>query len=172
MNPESPTTMLPPTTMPTTTPSPTMPPTMPPTTGGRSRRRRSSKRRGMRGGTSGWQSVFGAVGGGNQQWNNVFGESAPAGNGNLLTHANGSPQMSVASTAAAAGKGPFSMTGGRRGRGRRHKHSKMCRHKRGGTWGGMIGQALVPFGLLATQRATARRSGRLHTKKNRSRRRR
>ena len=156
------------------TPSTGLPglPIPPLTKGGRRRRSRSSsRRRGMRGGTSGWQSVFGAVGGGDQQWNNVFGPSAPAGNGNLLTHANGSPQMSVASTAAAAGKGPFSMTGGRRRRSRRHKHSKGCRHKRGGTWGGMIGQALVPFGLLATQRATARRSGYSHTKKNRSHRR-
>ena len=145
---------------------------IPPLTKGGRRRRSRSSRRGMRGGTSGWQSVFGAVGGGDQQWNNVFGPSAPAGNGNLLTHVNGSPQTSVASTAAAAGKGSFSMTGGRRRRSRRHKHSKGCRHKRGGTWVGMIGQALVPFGLLATQRATARRSGYSHTKKNRSHRRR
>lgn len=139
--------------------------------GGKRGKRRSGRsgRRGMRGGTSGWQSVLNSVGVGDTQWNNVFGPSSPAGNGNLITHANGSPQMSVASNAAAAGKGPFSMTGGRR---RKHKHSKRCSHKRnrrGGSWGGMLSQALVPFGLLATQRATAKRSRHTSTKKHRRR---
>ncbi len=127
------------------------------------------KRRGMRGGASAWQSVLNSVGVGNTQWNNVFGPSAPAGNGNLITHADGSPQTSVASNAAAAGKGAFSMTGGRR---KKHKHSKKCSHKRnrrGGSWGGMLSQALVPFGLLATQRATAKRLRHAGTKKNRRR---
>jgi len=143
---------------------------MPPVLKGGKRGKRRSGRRGMRGGTSGWQSVFNSVGGGDTQWSNVFGPSSAQQNGNLITHADGSPQMSAASNAAAAGKGPFSMTGGRR---RKHKHSKRCSHKRnrrGGSWGGMLGQALVPFGLLATQRATAKRSRHTGTKKHHRRR--
>lgn len=118
---------------------------------------------------SAWQSVLNSVGGGNTQYNNVFGVNSPQNNGNLLTHANGQPQESVGSLAKVAQIG---------GKSRRHKCSKRCRKhhrrsKRGGTWAGMMGQAVVPFGLLATQRYTASRGKRAkHTKKHTHRRRR
>jgi len=121
---------------------------------------------------SAWQSVLGYVGNGNTQYNNVFGpNSHTQTNGNLLTHANGQPQQSVASLAKSGG-------GQIGGKSRRHKCSKRCRKhhrrsKRGGTWAGMMGQAVVPFGLLATQRYTASRGKRAkHTKKHTHRRRR
>jgi len=116
---------------------------------------------------SAWQSVLDYVGTGNTQYNNVFGPSAAPNNGNLLTHANGQPQLSNASLYK-----PVAQIGGRS---RRHKCSKRCkkhhrRSKRGGTWAGMMGQAVVPFGLLATQRYTASRGKRAkHTKKQRRR---
>lgn len=116
---------------------------------------------------SAWQSVLGYVGNGNTQYNNVFGPTATPNNGNLLTYKDGAPQQSVASLANQIG-----------GKSRRHKCSKRCRKhhrrsKRGGTWAGMMGQAVVPFGLLATQRYTASRGKRAkHTKKHTHRRRR
>ena len=118
---------------------------------------------------SAWQSVLNSVGGGNTQWTNVFGPNSQT-TGNLLTYKDGAPQQSVASLAK-----PVAQIGGKS---RRHKCSKRCRKhhrrsKRGGTWAAMMGQAVVPFGLLATQRYTASRGKRTkHTKKHTHRRRR
>jgi hypothetical protein len=116
---------------------------------------------------SAWQSVLGYVGNGNTQYNNVFGPTAAPNNGNLLTHADGAPQRSVAAL-----YNPVGQTGGKS---RRHKCSKRCkkhhrRSKRGGTWAAMMGQAAVPFGLLATQRYTASRGKRSKTTKKQRRR--
>ena len=113
---------------------------------GGKRMKRSSKR-GKRGGASAWQSVYNAVGslkpfntslGG--QWGNIFGPKASALHGNEITHRNGSPNMSQSDITR-------NMKGG----------SRRKRGKRGGYWGNVIGQALVPFGLLGAQQTYGKR---------------
>jgi len=118
---------------------------------GGKRMKRSSKR-GKRGGASAWQSVYNAVGslkpfntslGG--QWGNVFGPKASSLHGNEITHRNGAPVMSQANISHSR----HTMKGGSRRRG--------SRGKKGGYWGNVIGQALVPFGLLAAQQTYGKR---------------
>jgi len=118
---------------------------------GGKRMKRSSKRC-KRGGTSAWQSVYNAVGslkpfntslGG--QWGNVFGPKSSSLNGNEITHRSGAPVMSPANMAQSR----HNMKGGSKRR--------RSRGKKGGYWGNVIGQALVPFGLLAAQQTYGKR---------------
>ena len=111
------------------------------------KRRKYSSKRGKRGGISAWQSVYNAVGslkpfstsiGG--QWGNTFGPKAYALHGNEITHRNGAPNMSQSDITR-------NMKGG----------SRRKRSKRGGYWGNVIGQALVPFGLLGAQQTYGKR---------------
>ena len=101
------------------------------------KRRRGTRK--QRGGDSAWQSVMNAVGGGETQWQNVFGPGSRA-MGNGITHANGQPNTNMSAMNS-------SKVGGRRRR----------RGKRGGNWGATLGTAAVPFGLLALQQTYGRR---------------
>jgi hypothetical protein len=78
-------------------------------------------------------------GDGNTQWNNVFGPQSTSTMGNEIVNLN-HPQMVQANVQA----------GGRRRRGT-HKG------KRGGFFGNVVSQAIVPFGLLALQNKYSRR---------------
>jgi len=79
-------------------------------------------------------------GDGNTQWNNVFGGQSTSTMGNEIVNLN-HPQMVQASVPQG---------GGRRRRGTR-------RGRRGGFFGNVVSQAIVPFGLLALQNKYSRR---------------
>ena len=79
-------------------------------------------------------------GDGNTQWNNVFGPQSTSTMGNEIVNLN-HPQMVQAN---------MPQGGGRRRRGTR-------RGRRGGFFGNVISQAIVPFGLLALQNKYSRR---------------
>jgi hypothetical protein len=110
--------------------------------GGRSRRRR--------GGQSAAAYEMTTLGNGGTQWNNVFNNAqtmnAPTGNGlwsaDLTQNVNG-----VRPSDPSLGK---LMQGGKR----RNKKSK-----RGGNFLDIVGQAIVPFGLLGLQQAYTKRRG-------------
>lgn len=110
--------------------------------GGRSRRRR--------GGQSAAAYEMTTLGNGGTQWNNVFNNpqtmNAPTGNGlwsaDLTQNVNG-----VRPADPSLGK---LMQGGKR----RNKKSK-----RGGNFLDIVGQAIVPFGLLGLQQAYSKRRG-------------
>jgi hypothetical protein len=79
------------------------------------------------------------VGDGNTQWNNVFATQGPVPFGNEIRPLDGNATVQAAIQA-----------GGRRRRGTR-------RGRRGGFFGNVISQAIVPFGLLALQNKYSRR---------------
>ena len=79
------------------------------------------------------------VGDGNTQWNNVFATQGPVPFGNEIRPLDGNSTVQSAIQA-----------GGRRRRGTR-------RGRRGGFFGNVISQAIVPFGLLALQNKYSRR---------------
>jgi hypothetical protein len=79
-------------------------------------------------------------GDGNTQWNNVFGPQSIGTMGNEIVNLN-HPQMVQASV---------------QGGGRRHRGTR--KGKRGGFFGNVISQAIVPFGLLALQNKYSRRN--------------
>ena len=84
--------------------------------------------------------VYSNYGDGNAQWNNVFGPQSTSTMGNEIVNLN-HPQMVQASVPQG---------GGRRRRGSR-------KGKRGGFFGNVVSQAIVPFGLLALQNKYSRR---------------
>lgn len=120
------------------------------------RRCRHSRRRNsvMRGGYSS-ASTYGEFvnGSGNAQYARVFDQSGPYGQvqGNTLIGAQGQniPNMSQMPTAANL---KLAQSGGRRRRGHGRKS------KRGGFLGGVINQAVVPFGLVGLNHMYRRRS--------------
>ena len=79
------------------------------------------------------------VGDGNTQWNNVFTGSGPSPFGNEIRPLDGNVNVQANIQA-----------GGRRRRGTR-------KGKRGGFFGNVVSQAIVPFGLLALQNKYSRR---------------
>ncbi len=79
------------------------------------------------------------VGDGNTQWNNVFATQGPVPFGNEIRPLDGNINVQANIQA-----------GGRRRRGTR-------KGKRGGFFGNVISQAIVPFGLLALQNKYSRR---------------
>jgi hypothetical protein len=89
--------------------------------------------------TDGASYVAANYGDGNTQWNNVFGPQSTSTMGNEIVNLN-HPQMTQANVQA----------GGRRRRGTR-------KGKRGGFFGNVVSQAIVPFGLLALQNRYSRR---------------
>jgi len=90
--------------------------------------------------TDGASYVGANYGDGNTQWNNVFGPQSTSTMGNEIVNLN-HPQMVQANVP---------QCGGRRRRGTR-------RGRRGGFFGNVISQAIVPFGLLALQNKYSRR---------------
>jgi hypothetical protein len=145
--------------------------------GGRRRGSRRQRGRQQRGGTGNAPSsgaysdaasfVESQVGNGNQQWENVFVRGGM--NGNQVQSLDGSQPSSVLSTNL-SNLPP--MTGGRRrGRGRTQRRSRkqrggrtmrrqrgQTRSKKGGFFGAVLEQALVPFGLFAAQNRYAKRT--------------
>jgi hypothetical protein len=135
---------------------------------GRTRTRTVRRQRGrtQRGGTgnspsgsgSAWQYVEGQVGNGNQQWDNVFVKGS--GNGNQLVSVDGSNPSSPLSTYLKSG-GQMGGRGRTRGRTRSQTRGQ-TRSRRGGFFGSVLGDALVPFGLFAAQNNFAKRVGKHH----------
>jgi hypothetical protein len=117
--------------------------------GGRSRRRR--------GGQSATAYEMNTLGDGQTQWGNVFSnpqtQAAPTGNG--LWNANATQNVSRFSNDPSLGK---LMQGGKR----RHKKTR-----RGGNLMDIVGQAVVPFGLLGLQQTYSRRKSRNGGRKSR-----
>jgi hypothetical protein len=117
--------------------------------GGRSRRRR--------GGQSAAFYEMNTLGNGQTQWGNVFSnpqtQAAPTGNG--LWNANATQNVSRFSNDPSLGK---LMQGGKR----RHKKTR-----RGGNLMDIVGQAVVPFGLLGLQQTYSRRKSRNGGRKSR-----
>ena len=141
--------------------------------GGRSRAARRQRGRQQRGGMNSPSNSYSdaasfvkaQVGDGNQQWDNVFIKGGM--NGNQIQSLDGSQPSSVLSTNLS--KLP-NMTGGR-GRGRTmrrsrqqrrgrtmHRQRGQSRSRRGGFFGSVLEQAIVPFGLLAAQNRYAKRT--------------
>ena len=83
--------------------------------------------------------VYSNYGDGSTQWNNVFGPQSTSTMGNEIVNLN-HPQMVQAGVPQG---------GGRRRRGTR-------RGRRGGFFGNVVSQAIVPFGLLALQNKYSR----------------
>jgi hypothetical protein len=108
--------------------------------------KRRKGRRSRRGGAGAAEYVLGQYGTGDAQWDAVFKTGNPAFGNQIIN------QQHPSSVQAMAHKGGK----------RRSSKSSSRRSKRGGYWGQIINQALVPFGLLGLQNAYAKR-----TKKNR-----
>ena len=115
------------------------------TSGGRRRRRRRSMRGGD--GAAGW--VQANFGNGQQQWDNTFGPNSITQQGNLLPTVPGAPAV-VPGTFPQGVIGNSANVSAAQSGGRRRK-------RKGGYWGNVISQALVPFGLLFAQNRFSRR---------------
>jgi len=113
---------------------------------GGKRRKGRKGRRSRRGGAGAAEYVLGQYGNGDAQWDAVFKTGNPAFGNEIINQQHSS---SVQAMAHKGGK-------------RKSSKSRSRRSKRGGYWGHIINQALVPFGLLGMQNAYAKR-----TKKNR-----
>jgi len=107
-----------------------------------SRGRSASRSRGRRGGMGASEWQMKNVGPMDLQVSNA--NNSPASNALLITHADGSIQRSQADI-----KPPAGMMGGRKRKGR---------GKKGGFFGQLISQALVPLGLLGMQQTYGKRS--------------
>lgn len=115
------------------------------------------RRRRRRGGTGGVASsaatyAMNTAGNGQTQWNNVFNNSetmhAPTGNGLWSTDLTKNVSGGIRPLDTTLGS---LMQGGRRGRRKRTR--------RGGNFLDVVGQAAVPFGLIALQQAYSSRKG-------------
>lgn len=123
------------------------------------------RRRRQRGGTGGVASsaatyAMNTAGNGQTQWNNVFNNSetmnAPTGNGLWSTDLTQNVSGGIRPLDATLGT---LMQGGRRGRRKRTR--------RGGNLLDVIGQAAVPFGLIALQQGYSNRRGKKGGRKSR-----
>jgi len=132
----------------TSTPSPIM--------GGRRRRGRSRRRRGGQSATS---YAMNTAGSGDTQWNNVFN------NAKTMTASTGAGLWSADLTQNVAGVRPIDPSLGKLMQGGKRRRSK----RRGGNLMGVVGQAVVPFGLLGLQQAYSKRKGRRGGRKSRRR---
>lgn len=129
------------------------------------RRRRTNSRKNKRGGSAGnagnagsagsaWNFVGQTVGSGDTQWNNVFQKGGPF--GSEIQSVNGSsPSTTAMSNIASGNAGP--MLSGTQNGGKRRKGSR--RSKKGGYWGHLLSQAVVPFALWGAQNKFSRRKG-------------
>ena len=111
--------------------------------------KRRKGRRSRRGGNGAAEYVLSQYGTGDEQWDAVFKTGNPVFGNEIIN------QHHPSTVQAMAQKGGRKSTSS-------SSSSKSRRSKRGGYWGQMISQALVPFGLLGLQQAYAKR-----TKKNR-----
>lgn len=122
--------------------------------GSRSRKHHSVKRRRHGGGVGApvnpgsysSASSYGvaAVGSGNEQYNNVFKQGGPnTGSSNAVMSRDGSWQATK---------------GGSRHRRHTKKAHRSRKSRKGGFWGSVINQAIVPFTLLGLQQRYGRRS--------------
>ena len=106
---------------------------------------------------SAWNSVGETVGNGNQQWDNVFVRGGPF--GNQVQNLDGSQPSVVPNNLTP-------MNGGKRNKSKKNRSSRKNRSskrgKKGGFWGQVINQALVPFGLLAAQQRYGKRTRKQH----------
>jgi hypothetical protein len=101
--------------------------------------RQSRKSRKQKGGSSAWQSMLNNVGDANTQWNNAL-MSKPDQN---LVSKNSNNLVPLNNPNFGTGTIPnLSQMGGK-------KHRR--KGKKGGTWGALLNQALVPFTLLGLQ---------------------
>ena len=125
---------------------------------GGSRRKRGQKQRKMRGGSSGsaWKYELDTVGSGQQQFNDVFVRGGQF--GAAIQNLSGSqPSVVAGAIPSAANLKLIQSAGGKKRRGSSMKGGKCgligggTRRKKGGYWGKVISQALVPFGLLFAQ---------------------
>ena len=105
-------------------------------TGGR--KRRNKKQRG--GFSSAWKQVYDAVGSGNTQYNNTFVKGGPF--HGALQNVSGTQPSSMAMKFGGGSKKRRSGSG--------------SRSKKGGYWGQVLSQALVPFGLWGLQNRYSR----------------
>lgn len=143
--------------------------------GGSKRRQRGRQQRGGTGNapSSGAYSdaasyVESQVGNGNQQWDNVF--IRGGNNGNQVQSLDGTQPSSPLSTYLNSQNGGSRRSRyGSRTRGQRRsrkqrggrsmrRQREQSRSKKGGFFGAVLEQALVPFGLFATQNRYAKRS--------------
>ena len=104
---------------------------------GGKRKRRNKKQRG--GFSSAWKQVYDAVGSGNTQYNNTFVKGGPF--HGALQNVTGTQPSSMAMK--------FGFKGG-------SKKRRSGRSKKGGYWGQVLSQALVPFGLWGLQNRYSR----------------
>ena len=113
--------------------------------GGRKRRRNRS----MKGGSGAAEWVQANFGTGEQQWQNTFGGNSLTHQGNLLPTVVGAPAVVTGTLpqgfAVNAANVSAAQSGGQR------------RKKKGGFWGNVVSQALVPFGLLFAQNRFSKR---------------
>jgi hypothetical protein len=116
--------------------------------------KRRKGRRSSRGGNGAAEYVLSQYGTGDEQWDAVFKTGNPVFGNEIIN------QHHPSSVQAMAHKGGRKSTS--TSSSSSSSSSKSRRSKRGGYWGQMISQALVPFGLLGLQHAYAKR-----TKKNR-----
>ena len=120
-----------------------------PSSGGR---RRKSHRRGKRGGDASDWVISNFGGSTEQQFMNTFGNDGNGNAGNLIPTLTGAPAVlpyNIPQGSLAQNAAPV-QGGGRR-------------KKKGGYWGQVLKQALVPFGLLGLQQLYGKR----HTRKQR-----
>lgn len=128
--------------------------------GARRRRKSHRRRRSMRGGMGASEWELNNVGGMNKQWDNVFVKGGNFGNA-VQNLAGTQPSLVTGAFPSAANLNLIQSAGSRRKMGRR------TRSKRGGSFGNVFSQALVPFSLwFAQNRFGARKHS---TRKSRTR---
>jgi len=121
---------------------------------GGKRRKGRKGRRSRRGGDGAAEYVLGQYGNGDAQWDAVFKTGNPAFGNEIINQQHPSSVQAMAHKGGKRKSSSSSRSSSSKSRSRRSK--------RGGYWGHIINQALVPFGLLGMQNAYAKR-----TKKNR-----
>lgn len=110
-----------------------------PVTAGGRRRGTSKRNKKQRGGfSSAWKQVWDTVGSGNTQYNNTFVKGGPF--HGALQNVTGTQPSSMAMK--------FGFKGGSK--------KRSGRSKKGGYWGQVLSQALVPFGLWGLQNRYSR----------------
>jgi len=123
---------------------------------GASKKHRSHKRRASRGGNgvaaSPYSSATGyekwMLGSENDQYGRVFNQGGP----------NNSQSNAIMANANSGKLGylPYQRAGKKT---HKHRHTRNCRHKKGGFLGSVINQAIVPFGLVGLNQYYGKRRG-------------
>lgn len=122
--------------------------------GGARRKRSQSRRNRMRGGMGASEWQMANVGTGNQQWDNVFVKGGPFGAA-VQNLAGTQPSVVAGGFPSASNLSLIQSAGSKRSK--KQRGGMNCskrggsRTKRGGYWGKVLTQALVPFTLLFAQ---------------------